>query len=186
MGIDLIWFGVLLCVNMQTSFMHPPFGFALFYLRGIAPKSVKSSDIYLGSIPWVLLQLLLVAVLIFWPGMVTMWLDKAPVIDLDKIHIEVPDRRLRRTVVRQRTTARPRPHHRQAIRSLRGRAVEGEPGAPADSRTPTGSHQGRHRGDCPRYLPAGLAAACCWAAMKLSNVPSLARPQAIWSACEPK
>ena len=78
MGIDLIWFGVLLCVNMQTSFMHPPFGFALFYLRGIAPKSVKSSDIYLGSIPWVLLQLLLVAILIFWPGMVTMWLDKAP------------------------------------------------------------------------------------------------------------
>jgi TRAP-type mannitol/chloroaromatic compound transport system permease large subunit len=78
MGIDLIWFGVLLCVNMQTSFMHPPFGFALFYLRGIAPKSVKSSDIYLGAIPWVLLQLLLVGVLIFWPGMVTMWLDKAP------------------------------------------------------------------------------------------------------------
>ena len=51
MGIDLIWFGVLLCVNMQTSFMHPPFGFALFYLRGIAPKSVKSSDIYLGRDP---------------------------------------------------------------------------------------------------------------------------------------
>ncbi|HYI06928.1 MAG TPA: TRAP transporter large permease subunit, partial [Reyranella sp.] len=91
MGIDLIWFGVLLCVNMQTSFMHPPFGFALFYLRGIAPKSVKSSDIYLGAIPWVLLQLLLVAVLIFWPGMVTMWLDKAPEVDLDKIRIEVPN-----------------------------------------------------------------------------------------------
>ena len=90
MGIDLIWFGVLLCVNMQTSFMHPPFGFALFYLRGIAPKSVKSADIYLGAIPWVLLQLLLVAVLIFWPGMVTMWLDKAPVVDLDTIRIEVP------------------------------------------------------------------------------------------------
>ena len=90
MGIDLIWFGVLLCVNMQTSFMHPPFGFALFYLRGIAPKSVKSSDIYLGSIPWVLLQLLLVGVLIFWPGMVTMWLDKPAEIDLDKIHLEVP------------------------------------------------------------------------------------------------
>jgi tripartite ATP-independent transporter DctM subunit len=90
MGIDLIWFGVLLCVNMQTSFMHPPFGFALFYLRGIAPKSVKSSDIYLGSIPWVLLQLSLVAILIFWPGMVTMWLDKPPTVDLDKIHIQVP------------------------------------------------------------------------------------------------
>jgi TRAP-type mannitol/chloroaromatic compound transport system permease large subunit len=60
LGIDLIWFGVLICVNMQTSFMHPPFGFALFYLRGIAPPSIKSSDIYMGAIPWVLLQLLLV------------------------------------------------------------------------------------------------------------------------------
>jgi hypothetical protein len=89
LGIDLIWFGVLLCVNMQTSFMHPPFGFALFYLRGIAPKEVKSSDIYLGAIPWVFLQLLLVAILIFWPGMVTMWLDKEVAVDLDKVKIEV-------------------------------------------------------------------------------------------------
>jgi len=47
----LIWFGVMLCVNMQTSFMHPPFGFALFYLRGVAPKEVKSSDIYWGALP---------------------------------------------------------------------------------------------------------------------------------------
>ena len=51
LGIDLIWFGVLLCVNMQTSFMHPPFGFALFYLRGIAPAEVKTNDIYLGRDP---------------------------------------------------------------------------------------------------------------------------------------
>ena len=84
-----MWFGVLLCVNMQTSFMHPPFGFALFYLRGIAPKEVKSSDIYLGAIPWVVLQLILVAVLIFYPGMVTMWLDKEVVVDTDKVRIEV-------------------------------------------------------------------------------------------------
>ena len=89
LGIDLVWFGVLLCVNMQTSFMHPPFGFALFYLRGIAPKEVKSSDIYLGAIPWVILQLILVGILIFWPGMVTMWLDKEIVADLDKVKIEV-------------------------------------------------------------------------------------------------
>ena len=60
LGIDLIWFGVLIGANMQTSFMHPPFGFALFYLRGIAPPSVSSSDIYLGAIPWVVLQLILV------------------------------------------------------------------------------------------------------------------------------
>ena len=49
----LIWFGVMLCVNMQTSFLHPPFGFALFYLRGVAPKEVKSSDIYWGAVPWI-------------------------------------------------------------------------------------------------------------------------------------
>jgi tripartite ATP-independent transporter DctM subunit len=89
LDINLIWFGVLLCVNMQTSFMHPPFGFALFYLRGIAPKEVKSSDIYMGAIPWVFLQLILVAILIFWPGMVTMWLDKELNVDLDTIKIEV-------------------------------------------------------------------------------------------------
>ena len=50
LGIDLIWFGVLICANIQTSFMHPPFGFALFYLRGIAPPSIKTSDIYWGAI----------------------------------------------------------------------------------------------------------------------------------------
>jgi tripartite ATP-independent transporter DctM subunit len=90
MGIDLIWFGVLLCVNMQTSFMHPPFGFALFYLRGIAPKSVKSSDIYLGAIPWVLLQVLMAAIVIVWPGLVTMWLDVEQKVDLDRVQIEMP------------------------------------------------------------------------------------------------
>ncbi len=98
MGIDLIWFGVLLCVNMQTSFMHPPFGFALFYLRGIADtlfkekridKPVKSSDIYLGSIPWVIMQLVLVAIVIFVPETVTSFLDKAEKIDLDKVNLEM-------------------------------------------------------------------------------------------------
>jgi tripartite ATP-independent transporter DctM subunit len=99
LGIDLIWFGVLLCVNMQTSFMHPPFGFALFYLRGIAntlfkegriPKPVLSSDIYMGAIPWVIMQLLLVTIVIFVPQTVTMFLPKAEVIDTDKVQIEVP------------------------------------------------------------------------------------------------
>jgi tripartite ATP-independent transporter DctM subunit len=91
LGIDLIWFGVLLCVNMQTSFMHPPFGFALFYLRGIAPKTVKSSDIYLGALPWVGLQLIMVAIVIFWPGLVTNWVQKDIKIDPDKIEIPMPD-----------------------------------------------------------------------------------------------
>jgi len=99
MGIDLIWFGVLICVNMQTSFMHPPFGFALFYLRGISDtlfkngsieKKVESRDIYLGAIPWVFLQLLLVVVVIFFPQTVTVFLDKPIDIDINSIQIEVP------------------------------------------------------------------------------------------------
>ncbi|MFT8244773.1 TRAP transporter large permease [Roseomonas sp. BN140053] len=90
LGIDLVWFGVLLCVNMQTSFMHPPFGFALFYLRGIAPRSVKSSDIYYGAIPWLLLQLALVGILILWPESVTYWLDKGSGVDPSTVRIEVP------------------------------------------------------------------------------------------------
>ena len=81
LDINLVWFGVLLCVNMQTSFMHPPFGFALFYLRGIAPPEVKSRDIYLGSIPWIGLQVVLVCVLIFWPESVTYWLGQEVVLD---------------------------------------------------------------------------------------------------------
>ncbi|MET0351095.1 MAG: TRAP transporter large permease subunit [Rhizobacter sp.] len=99
MGINLIWFGVLLCVNMQTSFMHPPFGFALFYLRGISdtlfkngalPKKVLSSDIYMGAIPWVMLQLMLVVIVIFVPQTVTMFLDEEVKVDLDKVQIEAP------------------------------------------------------------------------------------------------
>ena len=90
LGIDLVWFGVLLCVNMQTSFMHPPFGFALFYLRGIAPKSVKSSDIYWGAIPWVVMQLLLVAIVIMWPESVTYFLEKDRVDDGTSIELLAP------------------------------------------------------------------------------------------------
>ena len=67
--IDLIWFGVLICANIQTSFMHPPFGFALFYLRGIAPPSIKTVDIYWGAIPWVFLQVILVVVLHLLAGL---------------------------------------------------------------------------------------------------------------------
>jgi tripartite ATP-independent transporter DctM subunit len=93
LGIDMIWFGVMICVNMQTSFMHPPFGFALFYLRGIAdtlyknkslPRRVESSDIYMGAIPFILIQLVLVAIVIFFPQTVTVFLDKEKVLDIDK------------------------------------------------------------------------------------------------------
>ena len=89
-AIDLVWLGVLLGANIQTSFMHPPFGFALFYLRGIAPPAVKSSDIYWGAIPWLVLQLILVAILIFFPQSVTAFLD-APVAVDPNIEITVPD-----------------------------------------------------------------------------------------------
>jgi tripartite ATP-independent transporter DctM subunit len=93
LGIDLVWFGVMICVNMQTSFMHPPFGFALFYLRGISdtlykngslPRPVASRDIYLGAIPFIIIQLVLVGIVIFFPQSVTVFLDKEKVLDLDK------------------------------------------------------------------------------------------------------
>src|SRR5262249_35784585 len=90
LGIDLIWFGVLLCVNMQTSFMHPPFGFALFYLRGIAPKEVKSSSIYWGAIPWVLLQPTRGDIGIAPPQVATASLEKPVNVDLNKIETPIP------------------------------------------------------------------------------------------------
>jgi tripartite ATP-independent transporter DctM subunit len=86
----LIWFGVMLCVNMQTSFLHPPFGFALFYLRGVAPKEVKSSDIYWGAVPWIGLQMIMVVLVIAFPVTVTGLLDKPLNVDLSKVKIEVP------------------------------------------------------------------------------------------------
>lgn len=90
LGIDLVWFGVLICANIQTSFMHPPFGFALFYLRGIAPRSIKTSDIYWGAVPWLMLQLILVAIVIAWPESVTYWIDRPSNIDPSTIKIEMP------------------------------------------------------------------------------------------------
>jgi tripartite ATP-independent transporter DctM subunit len=92
LGIDLVWFGVLICANIQTSFMHPPFGYALFYLRGIAPPSVKSSEIYWGAVPWVFLQLILVLILILWPQSVTYWISDAINVDPSKIiELQPPD-----------------------------------------------------------------------------------------------
>ena len=90
LGIDLIWFGVLLGVNMQTSFMHPPFGFALFYLRGVAPREVKSSDIYWGAVPFVGIQVLMVALTITFPQMVMHYKGAGTGLDPNTIKIEVP------------------------------------------------------------------------------------------------
>ena len=102
MGIDLIWFGVLLAVNMQTSFMHPPFGFALFFLRSVAPdkqyvdrvthkviEPVTTMQIYKGAVPFVLMQLVMVGTLIAFPGIVTGALDKKVEVDMNKVNAEM-------------------------------------------------------------------------------------------------
>jgi TRAP-type mannitol/chloroaromatic compound transport system permease large subunit len=94
MGIDLVWFGVLLAVNMQTSFMHPPFGFALFYLRSVAPsedyidkvtkkpiKKITIEQIYWGAVPFVVIQVVMVGLIIAFPGLVSSGLTKEPLID---------------------------------------------------------------------------------------------------------
>jgi tripartite ATP-independent transporter DctM subunit len=86
LDIDLVWLGVLICVNMQTSFMHPPFGFALFYLRGIAPPEVKSRDIYLGAIPFIILQLILVVMIITFPEIVEYFITADVLLDADAVN----------------------------------------------------------------------------------------------------
>ena len=90
LGIDLIWFGVLMAVNMQTSFMHPPFGFALFFLRSVAPPTVKTTQIYWGAVPFVLIQIIMVGLLIAFPQFVTAGLDKEKIIDPSKVEIMIP------------------------------------------------------------------------------------------------
>jgi tripartite ATP-independent transporter DctM subunit len=73
LGVDPVWLGVMMAVNLQTSFLTPPFGFSLFYLRGVAPPEVRTMDIYRGVMPFIALQLLMLALLAMWPGLAT-WL----------------------------------------------------------------------------------------------------------------
>ena len=102
LGIDLIWFGVLLGVNMQTSFMHPPFGFALFFLRSVAPASpyidkltkkqiapVTTMQIYWGAVPFVLIQIIMVGMIIAFPGIVSNGIEKAKAVDMDQIRLQM-------------------------------------------------------------------------------------------------
>ena len=102
LGIDLIWFGILLGVNMQTSFMHPPFGFALFYLRSVAPNKeyndrvtqkpiapVTTMQIYLGAVPFVVIQIIMVSLIIFFPGIVSSGLDKEVKVDLNQVQLQM-------------------------------------------------------------------------------------------------
>ena len=103
LGIDLIWFGVILGVNMQTSFMHPPFGFALFYLRSVAPREsfidrvtgkrtdgVTTGQIYWGAVPFVVIQVIMVLLVILFPAMVMHYKGAASTVDPNKIKIEIP------------------------------------------------------------------------------------------------
>ena len=103
LGIDLIWFGVILGVNMQTSFMHPPFGFALFYLRSVAPKEaytdrvsgkriapVTTGQIYWGSVPFVIIQVIMVGLVIAFPAMVMHYKGSLSTVDPNKVKIEIP------------------------------------------------------------------------------------------------
>ena len=73
MGLDPVWLGIMIAINLQTSFLTPPFGFALFYLRGVAPKSVTTGQIYRGVLPFIVIQLLMLLMLAYWPGLAT-WL----------------------------------------------------------------------------------------------------------------
>ena len=73
MGIDPVWLGILIAINLQTSFLTPPFGFALFYLRGVAPSSIKTTQIYQGVIPFISIQILVMAMIAYWPVLAT-WL----------------------------------------------------------------------------------------------------------------
>ena len=73
MGIDPVWLGILIAINLQTSFLTPPFGFALFYLRGVAPEEIKTTQIYRGVMPFIVIQLLVMAIIAYWPMLAT-WL----------------------------------------------------------------------------------------------------------------
>ncbi|GLQ08544.1 C4-dicarboxylate ABC transporter [Devosia yakushimensis] len=103
LGIDLIWFGVMLAINMQTSFMHPPFGFSLFYLRSVAPsrsykdrvtgatiQPVTSGQIYMGALPFLGIQLVMVLLVMFFPQLVTHYKSGAAVVDPASIQLNVP------------------------------------------------------------------------------------------------
>ena len=76
MGLDPVWLGIMIAVNLQTSFLTPPFGFSLFYLRGVAPPTIATTEIYLGAVPFIVIQLLLLVLLAVWPGLAT-WLPYA-------------------------------------------------------------------------------------------------------------
>jgi tripartite ATP-independent transporter DctM subunit len=104
LGIDLVWFGIILGINLQTSFLTPPFGFSLFYLRSIAPagdwrdpatgitmSGVRTSDIYKGVVPYIIIQFIMILVVIAFPQLVMVYKDSDPAVDPSKVQITVPE-----------------------------------------------------------------------------------------------
>lgn len=104
LGIDLVWFGVIIAVNLQTSFLHPPFGFSLFFLRSVAPaidyidkitgktiRKVTIEQIYWGAIPFIVIQLITIGVLVIFPDLVLVYKDTADAVDPASVIIELPD-----------------------------------------------------------------------------------------------
>ncbi len=90
LGIDPVWFAVMIGINLQTSFLTPPFGFALFYLRSVAPKQVSTADIYRGVVPFIIVQLLALLLVISYPQLVSAFADKPSTKDLGSIEINIP------------------------------------------------------------------------------------------------
>lgn len=103
LGIDLVWFGIIIGINLQTSFLTPPFGFSLFFLRSIAPAApwidkvtgktmpaVRTTEIYRGVFPYIVIQFLIILVVIFFPGLVMHYKTDHPTVDPGSVHIEIP------------------------------------------------------------------------------------------------
>jgi TRAP-type mannitol/chloroaromatic compound transport system permease large subunit len=103
LGIDLVWFGIIISVNLQTSFLTPPFGFSLFFLRSIAPANswldkitgkkiagIRTAEIYRGAIPFIIIQIIVIFAVIFFPGLVMHYKSDQPVVDTSTIQIEIP------------------------------------------------------------------------------------------------
>ena len=137
LGIDLIWFGVLLGVNMQTSFMHPPFGFALFYLRSVAPAKdyldkltgrltarVTTGQIYWGAVPFVLIQIVMVALVISFPQMVMVYKGKESTVDPTKIQILLPPTEMAPDSAGQSGTAAPTEQQEQKSEDEASKSLE--------------------------------------------------------------
>jgi TRAP-type mannitol/chloroaromatic compound transport system permease large subunit len=141
MGIDLVWFGIILTMNFQTSFLTPPFGFALFYLRSVAPKedyidrvtnrripAVKTAEIWKGGVPFIILQIAMVVVVMAFPHLVTDRLDKGPAVNIESLKLEPePDSYGAKDDEDLMKTFAPRPAEGQAPPQAGGAAKEEDP-----------------------------------------------------------